>query len=231
MARMAKSNLPTENITKEHRVSEEDMTRLADAALDEPAIQEMEDLVKGGPGADGFAASAAIMRARTAQLAAEVPSVANVLSARRKRSFLRALSQTGNVAMACAAAGWARGVAYSIRKGDPDFREKWEFALESAVDVMHAAAFQRAVHGVEEDVWHKPKEGTPEVIGAVTKYDSQLLMFLMKAHDRAKYGDKIEAKHEASKGGVLVVPGTMPFDEWSAKAAEQQAKFRTKQEI
>lgn len=212
-------------------MSEEDMARLADAALDEPAVQEMEDLVRGGPGPDGFAASAAIMRSRTAQLAAEVPGVANVLSARRKRSFLRALSQTGNVGMACAAAGWARGVAYSIRKGDPDFREKWEFALESAVDVMHASAFQRAVHGVEEDVWHKDKEQGPMVVGQITKYDTPLLMFLMKAHDRAKYGDKIEAKHEASKGGVLVMPGTMPFDEWSAAAAEQQAKFRDKQDI
>lgn len=207
------------------------MAKLADAALDEPAMTEMEDLVRGGPGPDGFMASTAIMRSRTAQLAASTPNVQNALSARRKRAFLMTLSQTGNVGMACAAAGWARGVAYSIRKGDPDFREKWEFALESAVDVMHASAFQRAVHGVEEDVWHKPKEGDPMVIGAVTKYDSQLLMFLMKAHDRAKYGDKIEAKHEASKGGVLVMPGTMPFDEWSAKAAEQQAKFRDKQDI
>lgn len=33
---------------------------------------------------------------------------------------------------------------------------------------------------------------------------------------------------KAQKGGVLVMPGTMPFDEWSAKAAEQQAKFREK---
>lgn len=28
------------------------------------------------------------------------------------------------------------------------------------------------------------------------------------------------------EGSVLVVPGTMPFDEWSAAAAIQQAKFR-----
>jgi hypothetical protein len=29
-------------------------------------------------------------------------------------------------------------------------------------------------------------------------------------------------------GGVLVVPGTMPLDEWSAAAAIQQAKYREK---
>jgi hypothetical protein len=40
--------------------------------------------------------------------------------------------------------------------------------------------------------------------------------------------DKFPVADVARKGGVLVVPGTMPFDEWSVKAAEQQAKFREK---
>ena len=43
--------------------------------------------------------------------------------------------------------------------------------------------------------------------------------------------DKILADKgkEVQVGGVLVMPGTMPFNEWSAKAAEQQAKFREKE--
>lgn len=40
--------------------------------------------------------------------------------------------------------------------------------------------------------------------------------------------DKFPVADVARKGGVLVVPGTMPFDEWSVKAAVQQAKFREK---
>lgn len=40
--------------------------------------------------------------------------------------------------------------------------------------------------------------------------------------------DKFPVADVSRVGGVLVVPGTMPFDEWSAKAAEQQAKFREK---
>nr|WP_315459138.1 DUF5681 domain-containing protein [uncultured Sphingorhabdus sp.] len=40
--------------------------------------------------------------------------------------------------------------------------------------------------------------------------------------------DKFPVADVSRAGGVLVVPGTMPFDEWSAKAAEQQAKFREK---
>lgn len=211
---------------KEWPVTEEDVDALCDAALDEPAYDPEPGFVRGGScPEDGFASSAARMRERTARLAAGVPNIRNVLSARRKRAFLEALSQTGNVSMACAAAGWARGVPYSLRKGDKDFAEKWDFALENATDVLHAAAFQRAVHGVEEDVWHKGKEGA-EVVGQVTKYDSQLLMFLLKAHDRARFGDKVETKHDTSKGGVLVVPGTMPLEQWSAAAALQQAKYR-----
>ena len=40
--------------------------------------------------------------------------------------------------------------------------------------------------------------------------------------------DKFPVAVVSRGSGVLVVPGTMPFDEWSAKAAEQQAKFREK---
>jgi Family of unknown function (DUF5681) len=40
--------------------------------------------------------------------------------------------------------------------------------------------------------------------------------------------DKFQVADVSRGSGVLVVPGTMPFDEWSAKAAEQQAKFREK---
>ena len=41
--------------------------------------------------------------------------------------------------------------------------------------------------------------------------------------------DKFPVAVVSRGSGVLVVPGTMPFDEWSAKAAEQQAKFREKE--
>lgn len=40
--------------------------------------------------------------------------------------------------------------------------------------------------------------------------------------------DKFPAADLSRGGGVLVVPGTMPFDEWSAAAAIQQAKYREK---
>lgn len=40
--------------------------------------------------------------------------------------------------------------------------------------------------------------------------------------------DKFPVADLSRGGGVLVVPGTMPFDEWSAAAAIQQAKYREK---
>ena len=40
--------------------------------------------------------------------------------------------------------------------------------------------------------------------------------------------DKFQVADVSRGSGVLVVPGTMPFDEWSAAAAIQQAKFREK---
>lgn len=215
---------------QEWPVDDEDMEALCDAALEEPAYEAVERFVRGGSHDDGFAQTLAMARERNARLAAEVPSVKNILSARRKKAFLRALSHAGNVGLACAAAGWPRGVPYSLRKGDPDFRDKWDFALESATDVLHGEAFRRAVHGVEEEVWRLDKEANPVHVNTVVKYSDNLLTFLLKAHDRARFGDKVEASVGSNKGGVLVVPGTRPLEEWSAAAAIQQSQYREQRE-
>lgn len=57
--------------------------------------------------------------------------------------------------------------------------------------------------------------------------DSAAAMFLLKA--RHGYRDRDDANHKRNEGkkfGVLVVPGTMPLDEWAVAAAAQQAQFR-----
>lgn len=43
---------------------------------------------------------------------------------------------------------------------------------------------------------------------------------------REKAGLVVAAAPAKAGGGVLVVPAPMSFDEWGAKAREQQAKFR-----
>lgn len=216
---------------KEWPVTDEDLEAMGDAALDELPLDAIEDFVVGGADPDlGFAYSAAQARSRSARLAIGLPDPRDVLSARRQKAFLMALSQTGNITIACAAAGWSRQVPLSLRRADKTFADRWEHATENAADILEAAALQRAVHGVQEDVWWKPKEGSPEVIGHKVIYSDKLLETLLKANRPEKFRERSEVKHEANKGGVLVVPAAMSMDDFEAAVFKQQAQFRERRE-
>lgn len=184
-------------------------------------------LVQGG--ADGFLGTLQEARERSARLASPGlrplrPEVA--FSVRRRRAFLRALSQTGNLTLSCAAAGWSKDHMRTVRARDEEFDRLCHEALDTAADHVEAELFRRAVHGVEEPVWHKPKDGEPTVVGYVTKYSDQLMQTLVKGLRPEKYRERHEVQHEGSKGGVLVVPAMVPLDEWEAAAARQQAQYR-----
>lgn len=56
--------------------------------------------------------------------------------------------------------------------------------------------------------------------------DTVAAIFLAKARHGWRDREDPKLKVEPGRGGVLLVPGTMNFEEWSAAAAAQQAKFR-----
>jgi DNA-binding CsgD family transcriptional regulator len=59
------------------------------------------------------------------------------------------------------------------------------------------------------------------------KGDTVAAIFLAKARHGWRDRDDGKAKEPVAGGGVLLVPGPIDFDTWSAAAAAQQAKFRT----
>lgn len=63
------------------------------------------------------------------------------------------------------------------------------------------------------------------------KGDTVAAIFLAKARHGWRDRDDARLKVEAAAGGVLVVPGTVPLDEWSAAAARQQAQYRERPEV
>jgi hypothetical protein len=101
----------------------------------------------------------------------------SALRSRKKRLFLKALSETGNVSEAARKARIARSHAYQIRRQDSAFAEAWDDALDSAVDLLEAEARNRAVDGIEQPRFHQGK-----ICGTVRKYSDSLLMFLLRAH-------------------------------------------------
>jgi hypothetical protein len=87
-------------------------------------------------------------------------------------TFLANLACTGNVQEASRAAGQHPANAYWYRKQNPDFAAEWDVAIESAVAVLEAEAFRRAL-----------------------EYSDQLLMFLLKSRKPSVYGNKAEITH------------------------------------
>lgn len=96
---------------------------------------------------------------------------------RKKRAFLKALAETGNVSEAARTARLDRSQAYQIRRQETDFAAAWDAALDTAVDLLESEARSRAVEGVEQPRFHQGR-----ICGTVRKYSDSLLMFLLRAH-------------------------------------------------
>ena len=90
--------------------------------------------------------------------------------------FLRVLAATQEVKAAAKAVGMSRQSAYRLRnrlKGEP-FDIAWETAFQHGYDALHQAALERALHGVEEPVFH-----AGEQVGTRRRYDERLTVFLL----------------------------------------------------
>ena len=119
-----------------------------------------------------------------------------IFSEHLKAAFLDELRESANVTVAARAVGITLGTAYKHRREDALFAERWQEALDEAVDMLEHEAHRRAFHGVDEPVYYQGLE-----VGAVRKYSDSLTMFLLKAHRPDKYRERSEVKQELS-GGV-----------------------------
>ena len=105
--------------------------------------------------------------------------------------FVRALADGGSVTRACQAVGRSRVSAYRLRR-DPSartFARAWDEALASTAALLAETALDRAVHGVEEPVFHKG-----ERVGYRVRYDNRLLFAMLRARDPLNYAplDELE---------------------------------------
>jgi hypothetical protein len=83
-------------------------------------------------------------------------------------TFIAALRNSGNIRASCLAAGISRETAYKERRRLATFAKRWDEALEESIDLLEAAARQRAMN-----------------------ISDTLLIFLLKAHRPDKYGEKV----------------------------------------
>lgn len=92
----------------------------------------------------------------------------------RRRAFLRALGETGCVRDACARARISNTSAYRMRRRCPVFAKAWDRALAKVAPTIEQAAFERAVNGWEEPVWHGGK-----LVGYRRRFSDGLLRLLL----------------------------------------------------
>ncbi|MFM5950687.1 MAG: hypothetical protein ACKOPM_15895 [Novosphingobium sp.] len=94
-----------------------------------------------------------------------------VLTPHRKLRFLDELSQHGNVRVAAARIGVSRSGLYLARRRDAEFAQGWRSALVLARDHVEAVLAERALDGVEEQVFYHG-----EVVAVRRRFDTRLLL-------------------------------------------------------
>ena len=140
--------------------------------------------------------------------------------------FLEALARTGNIGVAALYVHRSGQSAYDLKRRDPDFARAWLAALVLARDVAEDALQERAMEGVEEEVFYHG-----EVIATRRRYDSRLLLAHLARLDRV--AEQIPAQRGAARFGAMLdaigrgedtapLVATPTEDELAALAAEAE---------
>lgn len=106
----------------------------------------------------------------------------------RVARFFDSLAVKGNVRLACRKAGMSPEAAYRCKRRDPQFARGWAAALVLANDNGLDTLADRAIDGIEEDVWHRG-----ELVGTRRRYDSRLLLAHLARLEKAAADEAAQA--------------------------------------
>ncbi len=126
-------------------------------------------------------------------------------NALKKRAFLAAVAEVGNITEAAKVAGVNRKDHYRWLQKDPSYPELFEAAMQEAADLMEAEARRRAVEGVDEPVFYQGYE-----CGSVRKYSDTLLMFLLKGVRPEKFRENVKQEISGPNGTPVNVIFNIP---------------------
>jgi hypothetical protein len=105
------------------------------------------------------------------QEAFAAPHPTSLWTAEVKVRFLDGLARKGNVRAACRAVGLSAETAYRQRRRDPAFARGWAAAMALARRSVEQVLADRAIDGVEEEVWFHG-----ELRGTRVRFDTRLLL-------------------------------------------------------
>ena len=118
----------------------------------------------------------------------------------KQRRFIETLADTGLVGAAAKAVGMSRESAYQLRRAGHGaaFARAWDTARIHAAGLIEDIAFERAIQGVEHEVYN----GEGEVVGARLVHDNRLLKYLLSHLKPERYG--AARGRDAHPGGAVV---------------------------
>jgi hypothetical protein len=104
----------------------------------------------------------------------------------KQRRFIETLADTGLVGHAARAVGMSRETAYRLRRSPHGaaFARAWDAARHHAGGLIEDIAFDRAIEGVEQDVYN----GEGEVTATRLVHDNRLLKYLLSHLKPDRYG-------------------------------------------
>lgn len=114
-------------------------------------------------------------------------------SAERQRLFLASLAETGSVHLAAADARLSARSAYRLRMRSPEFAAAWDTAEQLAVGRLSALAFDRAINGRTEQVWHRG-----ELMVEKRLPSDRLLTWLLARLDPRRFAAPWELRKDAA---------------------------------
>ena len=105
----------------------------------------------------------------------------------KKRAFLAAISETGNIVEAVKASGITRKTHYNWMESDSSYAQAFKDAMVDAAERLEIEARRRAVQGTLKPVFYQGTE-----CGTVREYSDTLLIFLLKGALPEKYKERYE---------------------------------------
>lgn len=157
------------------------------------------------------------------------------LTPRRQRALLRALTETGSYEDACKRVGLSAAGVRRMRARYPTFAAACEQALGRSIATLEQVAIDRAIHGVEEQVWHAGK-----VVGTrIVRSDSLLRTMLQRGGTalralKTKKEKVAAASDAATAAGGRFIAGNGPtaddaFDSLEWKLDRFAARLRAEE--
>lgn len=114
-------------------------------------------------------------------------------SADRQRLFLDNLAETGSVHLASSAARLTARSAYKLRVRSPAFARAWDVAEQLAVGRLSALAFDRAIHGRLEQVYH-----SGDLVAEKRVPSDKMLMWLLARLDPRRFAAPWELRKDGA---------------------------------